>query len=94
MFFLSIICNEKSYRQKFGTKTFKIYVDLRYRYDILRLRNGDNANKEDYMKAERKKIVNGKTIEEFYWAGRLVVYVDNNLKNGTFDEISAKITHL
>ena len=43
------------------------------------------------MKAERKKIVNGKTIEEFYWAGKFVVYVDNNLKNGTFDEIVKKI---
>ena len=38
------------------------------------------------MKADRKKIINGYKIEECYWAGRTVCYVDDRLSNATFDE--------
>jgi len=38
------------------------------------------------MSPERKKIVNGKKVEEYYWAGKKVVYVDNHGVEMTFDE--------
>jgi hypothetical protein len=37
------------------------------------------------MKPLRVEKVNGNTIEEFYWAGKLVVYVNNRLFNGDFE---------
>jgi hypothetical protein len=39
------------------------------------------------MKPERIKILEfGTKIEEYYWGGDLVVYIDNRLSNLTFDE--------
>lgn len=31
------------------------------------------------MSPSRKREVNGHVVEEYYWAGDYVVYVDNNL---------------
>lgn len=33
----------------------------------------------------RKTVINGKEIEEYYWAGSMVVYVDGKLFKGTYD---------
>lgn len=41
------------------------------------------------MEAERKRIVKGHKVEEFYWNGRMVVYVDNCGTPGTFEDICA-----
>jgi len=38
------------------------------------------------MKPERYKKINGKMIEEYYWADKLVVYVNNRKFDGTFEE--------
>lgn len=38
------------------------------------------------MKAERSIKVNGSLIEQFYWHGKMVVYINNRLFKGTFDE--------
>jgi hypothetical protein len=38
------------------------------------------------MTADRKTIINGVKIEEFYWAGKMICYVDNRLSSKTFDE--------
>jgi len=38
------------------------------------------------MTPEKKKVINGHKIEEFYWAGRYVVYIDNHLFEGSFDK--------
>ncbi len=40
------------------------------------------------MIPERTKRVAGKKVEEFYWAGALVVYVDNRADNRSFDDIT------
>lgn len=34
----------------------------------------------------RRKRIKGKQIEEFYWHGKFVVYVDNKLSERTFEE--------
>ena len=39
------------------------------------------------MNAERKKIVLGKKIEEYYWHGDIVVYVDNVQTDMKYDDI-------
>ena len=39
------------------------------------------------MSPDRHKIVNGKKVEEYYWAGKMVVYVDNWAVTQSFDEI-------
>lgn len=39
------------------------------------------------MKPTRVKKVNGKHIEEFYWGGTFVVYVDNRLFEGDFEQV-------
>ena len=38
------------------------------------------------MRAERTKVINGNTVEEYYWAGKLVVYINNRLSNFTFEQ--------
>lgn len=38
------------------------------------------------MNAERYTVVEGRKIEEFYWNGRYVVYIDNKLFSGNFHE--------
>lgn len=37
------------------------------------------------MSPDRKAVINGKTIAEYYWAGEMVVYIDNRLSGMTFD---------
>lgn len=38
------------------------------------------------MSPDRVKIIDDQRIEEFYWAGRMVVYIDNKLTDETFDQ--------
>jgi hypothetical protein len=38
------------------------------------------------MTPDKKKTVNGRKVEQYYWAGKNVVYIDNCLFDGTFDE--------
>lgn len=42
------------------------------------------------MRPERVKNINGNKIEEYYWAGKLVVYVNNCKFDGWFEEAVAK----
>ena len=39
------------------------------------------------MDSERSVKINGNLIEEFYWAGEIVTYVNNKLEKGTFEEV-------
>ena len=41
------------------------------------------------MQPERKKVVDGQKIEEFYWNGKMIVYVDNRLSDKAYDDITA-----
>lgn len=43
------------------------------------------------MTPERKTTINGVKIEEFYWAGKMVTYVDNHKVDRTYDEVVAEI---
>ena len=43
------------------------------------------------MSPDRVKIVGNQKVEEFYWVGRHVVYVDNRLSKDTFDEACSKL---
>lgn len=38
------------------------------------------------MTPDRKITIGGSRVEEFYWAGKMVVYVDNQLTGETFEE--------
>jgi hypothetical protein len=38
------------------------------------------------MSPERRAEIGDKIIEEFYWAGKVVVYVNNFLSNHSFEE--------
>lgn len=37
------------------------------------------------MNPERKTEINGHKVEEYYWAGRMVTYVDNRLSEDGYD---------
>lgn len=37
------------------------------------------------MTPDRAAVINGKSIKEYYWAGEMVVYIDNRLSGMTFD---------
>lgn len=37
------------------------------------------------MTPDRKTIIDDRKVEEFYWAGRLVVYIDNHLTDETYE---------
>ena len=39
------------------------------------------------MTPERTEKIYGQLVEEFYWNGRMVVYVNNAKTEGTFDEV-------
>ena len=44
------------------------------------------------MTPDKKKIINGQKVEQYYWAGKNVVYVDNVLQeNQTFDEVCTEL---
>jgi hypothetical protein len=47
---------------------------------------GGGDNERTKMSPERKEIVNGKKVEEYYWAGKMVVYVNNYGVEMTFEE--------
>ena len=38
------------------------------------------------MTPERREYINGKKVEEYHWNYKLVVYVDNQLFNGSYEE--------
>lgn len=38
------------------------------------------------MNPNRATVANGRVVEEYYWAGKYVVYVDNKKVNMTFEE--------
>lgn len=43
------------------------------------------------MTSNKKKEINGHKIEEYYWAGALVVYVDHHLVDETFEEACERL---
>lgn len=43
------------------------------------------------MSPERKEMVNGKLVEEYYWAGELIVYVDHYAATGRYETVVDKI---
>lgn len=43
------------------------------------------------MSPNRKKQVGSKIIEEYWWAGGYVVYVNNRFVEGTFEQITTKL---
>ncbi len=42
------------------------------------------------MKPERSKTIAGKLIQEYYWHGKMVVYVDHRLSKQKYDTIRTK----
>lgn len=45
------------------------------------------------MNPERRTVINGHEIHEYYWHGDYPVYVDNKLEKGTFEEICERIAN-
>lgn len=43
------------------------------------------------MAPDRKKIIEGTLVEEYYWAGKVVVYLDHSLTTETFDEACKRL---
>lgn len=41
---------------------------------------------------ERKEVINGNEIEEIYWAGKFIVYINNRLYKGSFEEAVKQLT--
>lgn len=37
------------------------------------------------MSPDRVKVIDDHKVEEFYWAGKMVVYIDNQLTDETFE---------
>ena len=48
------------------------------------------GRKEVIMTPNKRKTIKGHRIEQFYWTGKDVVYIDNRLTAKTFDEITAE----
>ena len=42
------------------------------------------------MNPDKKKTIKGHKVEQFYWAGKDIVYIDERLTNKLFDEITAE----
>jgi len=44
------------------------------------------------MSPERREMINGVKVEEYYWNGKMVVYVDNRANDDqTFDEVCGEL---
>lgn len=43
------------------------------------------------MTPERSKIINGHLVEEYYWCGGMVVYIDHHNVNLDFESACAKL---
>jgi hypothetical protein len=43
------------------------------------------------MSPDKKEIIDGKKVEEYYWAGRYVVYVNNCAVKGNFKDTCVAI---
>lgn len=41
------------------------------------------------MTPDRSKIINGHYITEHYWVGKMVVYIDHNATDMTFEQACA-----
>ena len=37
------------------------------------------------MRPERRSVVDGQQVEEYYWAGKMVVYVDHHATDESFE---------
>ena len=53
-----------------------------WKYVIFLLGGGEDVS----MDAVRRKVINGNLIEEYYWHGDFIVYVNRYAYNGTFEE--------
>jgi len=49
--------------------------------------------KGNKMTPDRKEVINTNKIEEYYWAGKTVVYVNNYLVNESFEEACKKFAN-
>ena len=45
------------------------------------------------MDSQRTETINGIKVEEYYWNGKVVVYVDNQKVEGTFEDACKAITN-
>ena len=43
------------------------------------------------MNPARKEYANGQMVEEYYWNGRMIVYIDNKLSGETFDDAVSRL---
>lgn len=43
------------------------------------------------MTPERSKVIDGSRVEEFYWAGKMVVYIDSTLTGETFEQACKRL---
>ena len=44
------------------------------------------------MTPDRKVTIHGKIVEEFYWAGEYVVYIDGHAFEGSYERAIASLT--
>ena len=51
----------------------------------------DLVVKGETVTPDRKQVVDGKIVEEFYWAGEYVVYIDGHLSKLGFDRAVASL---
>lgn len=40
------------------------------------------------MSPERRKLVAGKFVEEYYWNGNMVTYIHNRLTDAKYDDVT------
>lgn len=43
------------------------------------------------MSPDRVKIIDGNRVEEFYWAGKMVVYINNRATDETFEKACSRL---
>lgn len=43
------------------------------------------------MSPDRKIVIGGKLVEEYYWAGKMVVYIDHYATEETYEEAVARL---
>lgn len=44
------------------------------------------------MTPSKTKTINGQLVEEFWWAGKYVVYIDHHATEETFNQAVARLT--
>lgn len=78
---------KKVFREAVGEKLWRFLEEK----EKEKKRNNDTM--EVIMSPERRKWIDNKLVEEYYWAGKMVVYIDHHATKETFEQACERLAN-